>query len=559
MDNIRLMLIIALGGVLFMLYSAWVEDYGQLSAPPMAIESEFPEMERAENLTLDVPAPSMVENERLNVAQQNAQNAVTVTTDLFTADISLRGGAIQNLWLHQYAKRADAPEDQFQLLKAAPPNLFIVQSGLRANPQELLPTQQSLFSAQQPNYQLAEDDDSLNVELRWQHDSGVEVIKRYRFERNSYVVHERQEIRNHSDQPLAVRTYHKLQRTDFNDPNKTGFASTYTGGVYFGPDVKYNKESFKDMKKHALELTITDGWVAMMQHYFMAAWIAPEGKAHTFYTRVLDRDSPEPRYIIGHYSPAVAIAPGATHAFDNRLFVGPKLQNVITKVAPGLHLAIDYGWLTIIAEPIFWLMNAIHSLVGNWGWSIIILTILIKLAFYKLSETSYKSMAAMRKLTPRMKALKDRYGDDKERLNQAMMELYQSEKINPLGGCLPILLQIPVFIALYWVLLESVELRHAPFILWLDNLTAPDPYYVLPLIMGVSMFVQQKLNPPPPDPIQEKIITTLPVVFTIFFAFFPSGLVLYWTVNNLLSIAQQWYITRQIEQEGSHKPKLKKG
>jgi YidC/Oxa1 family membrane protein insertase len=247
------------------------------------------------------------------------------------------------------------------------------------------------------------------------------------------------------------------------------------------------------------------------------------------------------------------VAPGSSHTFTDRLFVGPKLQDTLASVAPGLELAVDYGWLTILAQPIFWLLDAIHSVVGNWGWAIIILTILIKLAFYKLSETSYKSMANMRKLTPRLQALKDKYGDDKEKLNQAMMEMYKKEKINPLGGCLPILVQIPVFIALYWVLLESVELRQAPFALWIDNLSAPDPYFVLPLIMGISMFVQQKLNPAPPDPIQAKIMMSLPFVFTVFFAFFPSGLVLYWVVNNLLSIAQQWHITRNIEKAAAKK------
>jgi len=286
----------------------------------------------------------------------------------------------------------------------------------------------------------------------------------------------------------------------------------------------------------------------MIQHYFIGAWIPPEGVAQTFYTMDVSTGV-EPKYIIGRKATnGVSIPPGGSHNFTERLYAGPKLQDHLDEVAPGLRLAVDYGWLTVIAEPIFWLLELIHSVVGNWGWSIIILTILIKGAFYKLSETSYKSMANMRQVAPRLKALKDRYGDDKERLNQAMMELYKKEKINPLGGCLPILVQIPVFIALYWVLLESVELRHAPFMLWLDNLTAPDPYYVLPLIMGVSMFIQQKLNPPPPDPMQEKIMMALPFVFTVFFAFFPSGLVLYWTVNQLLSIAQQWHITRNIEQ-----------
>ncbi len=241
------------------------------------------------------------------------------------------------------------------------------------------------------------------------------------------------------------------------------------------------------------------------------------------------------------------VAPGATHEFTTQLFAGPKLQDRLADVATGLELAVDYGWLTVLSQPLFWLLNWLYGLFGNWGWAIIMLTILIKLAFYKLSETSYKSMANMRRVAPRLQALKDRYGDDKQRMNQAMMELYKKEKINPLGGCLPILVQIPVFIALYWVLLESVELRQAPFILWIDNLSSPDPFYILPLLMGVSMFVQQKLNPAPIDPMQAKIMMSLPFVFTIFFAFFPAGLVLYWVVNNILSIIQQWYITRQIE------------
>jgi YidC/Oxa1 family membrane protein insertase len=297
------------------------------------------------------------------------------------------------------------------------------------------------------------------------------------------------------------------------------------------------------MTEQKLNIQVSDGWIAMMQHYFLSAWIPPEGLEETYYTNVIDRN----RFIIGMFSPSVDILPGSNYSFKNDLYIGPKLQDTLGSVAPGLELTVDYGWLTVIAQPIHWLLNKIYDVVGNWGWAIIVLTILIKLAFYKLSEASYKSMANMRQLTPRLAALKDRYGDDKERLNQAMMELYKTEKINPLGGCLPIFVQIPVFIALYWVLLESVELRQAPFVLWIDNLSAPDPYYVLPLIMGISMYIQSKLNPAPPDPMQAKIMMSLPFVFTVFFAFFPSGLVLYWTINNILSIAQQWYITNAIE------------
>ncbi|MCF8003420.1 MAG: membrane protein insertase YidC [Chromatiaceae bacterium] len=562
MENMRLILILALAFVLFLIYQAWVEDY---STPPIAsTETEtFAGSSAAERANggspADAPDAPAVGAPTVNAvpgafaADQEAESAlaagpIVVETDVLRAEISPRGGTIQALYLLDYKQNADDPSKPFQLLKATTPNLFIVQSGLLGGPDNDLPTHEAVFTPAQQRYSLTEGDNELLVELFWQNDAGIQVVKRYRFERSRFLVHASQEIINSTDAPIAVRDYEQLQRTELYDPAKSSFIHTYTGGVYYGPEVKYKKESFADMSKRPLDLTITDGWVAMIQHYFMAAWIPPTGVEETFYTKAIDGDS---RYIIGTYSPAITIPAGASHTFESQLFAGPKLQDRLAEIAPGLELAVDYGWLTILAEPIFWLLNAIHSVVGNWGWAIIILTILIKAAFYKLSETSYKSMANMRKMTPRIQALKDRYGDDKEKLNQAFMELYKKEKINPLGGCLPILVQIPVFIALYWVLLESVELRHAPFILWLDNLTEPDPLYILPLIMGVSMFVQQKLNPPPPDPMQAKIFMALPFVFTVFFAFFPSGLVLYWVTNNLLSISQQWYITRKVEQAAS--------
>jgi YidC/Oxa1 family membrane protein insertase len=561
MDNVRLILILALGAVLFLIYQAWVQDYGQQRPTPASVESPAT-TDGAPRDTAALPAdapdapPATAPTEAMQAGADTAgadtaiaSTPIIVETDLVRAEISPIGGTITNLWLKDYAQTADDGSERFRLLKPEAPNFFIAQSGLLGDAASDLPTHNSVFTAEQPEYRLAEDQDVLHVELRWSNDSGLQVVKRYRFERGSYVIGASQEIINNSGAPVAARNYDQLQRTELYDPNQSSFIYTYTGGVYYGPEVKYKKESFDDMRKRALDLNITDGWVAMIQHYFMTAWIPPAGVEHTFYTKVVDDG---PRYIIGMYSPSVVIPAGGSHTFETRLVAGPKLQDTLADIAPGLELTVDYGWLTILAEPIFWLLSQIYSLVGNWGWAIIILTILIKLAFYKLSETSYKSMAHMRKMAPRMQALKDRYGDDKERFNQAVMEMYKKEKINPLGGCLPILIQIPVFIALYWVLLESVELRHAPFMLWLDNLTEPDPFYILPLIMGVSMFVQQKLNPPPPDPMQAKIFMALPFVFTVFFAFFPSGLVLYWTVNNLLSIAQQWYITRKIEKAGHH-------
>ena len=329
-------------------------------------------------------------------------------------------------------------------------------------------------------------------------------------------------------------------------PAGSQFLYTYTGGAIYTQENKYEKISFEKMEENALSLEVKGGWVAMLQHYFIGAWVPPTEQTDHFYTNVL----PGQRYVLGAYTPSVNLAAGGSHIFSSGFVAGPKLQHELEAIAPGLELTVDYGWLTVVAKPIFWLLGKIHGVLGNWGWSIIVLTLIIKLLFYKLSETSYKSMANMRKMTPRIQALKDRYGDDKQRLNQAMMEMYKKEKINPLGGCLPIVVQIPVFIALYWVLLESVELRQAPWIFWIKDLSIKDPFYVLPLIMGISMFIQQKLNPAPPDPMQAKIMMSLPFVFTVFFAFFPSGLVLYWVTNNILSITQQWVITRKIEKAG---------
>ncbi len=550
MDNLRLILLFALAAVLLLIYQAWMADYGGAREPPAVAEAPEHAASSTPEGIPQVPAaaphqptstPTLAPT---TTGEADQGSTISVDTDVLRLEISPRGGTIESIWLKNYPVSPDRPNDKVRLMKPAPPNMFIAQSGLLSGEPGRLPTHEALFTTTATSYSLGPDRDSLEVDLVWTDSSGVQVHKRYRFMRGSYVIAMTQEVTNGSGAPLVVREYSQLQRTELHDPNEAKFVHTYTGGVYYGPQDKYQKVSFKDMQKQRLDKQVTDGWIAMIQHYFMAAWIPPRGAAATFYTSVLDGS----RYIIGLYSAPLTVPSGSSHSFNDRIFAGPKLQDTLASVAPGLDLTVDYGWLTVIAQPIYWLLQKIHSLVGNWGWAIIILTILIKAAFYKLSETSYKSMANMRRLTPRMQALKDRYGDDKQRLNQAMMDLYKKEKINPLGGCLPIVVQIPVFISLYWVLLDSVELRQAPFALWINNLSAPDPYFVLPLIMGVSMFIQQKLNPAPPDPIQAKVMMSLPFVFTVFFAFFPAGLVLYWVVNNVLSIAQQWNITRTIEQ-----------
>ncbi|MBK1694685.1 membrane protein insertase YidC [Chromatium weissei] len=544
MDNQRLILFFSLAAVLFLIYESWMQDYGQ---PTLAsVTQEQQQIATAIPQTNQADIPIITTNtDAVNASISETANDrfIHVETDLLKLDISPRGGTISNAWLLNYSITPEKPEERLQLLKATPPNMFIIQSGLISKDVAALPTHEAIFESTASDYRLEANKNRLEVILTWRSETGIEVQKHYTFNRGSYVIEMRQIVNNTTEAPLIAREYNQLQRTDFTDLHESKFVSNYTGGVYYSPEDKYKKVSFQEMGKAKLDRAVSDGWIAMIQHYFMAAWIPPRQTQENFYTNVLDNS----RYIIGKYSPVMTIASKTSYTFENQLFIGPKLQDTLSSIAPGLELAVDYGWLTVIAQPIHWVLASIHAIVGNWGWSIIFLTILIKLAFYKLSETSYKSMANMRQLTPRMQALKDRYGDDKQRLNQAMMEMYKTEKINPLGGCLPILIQIPVFIALYWVLLESVEMRQAPFVLWLNNLSAPDQYFVLPLIMGVSMFIQQKLNPAPPDPIQAKVMMSLPFVFTVFFAFFPSGLVLYWTVNNLLSIAQQWHITRNIE------------
>ncbi|MFY9972808.1 MAG: membrane protein insertase YidC [Chromatiaceae bacterium] len=551
MDNLRLVLAFSLAIVLLLIYQAWMRDYGA-TAPEVSAGTSAPSQVTTGDSAPDLPqavpqvAPSAPAETPTPLATTTAAPAlepIRVGTDVLKVEISPRGGTLVSAWLLDYPVTPERPEDKVRLFKPDAPNLYLAQSGLLGSAADSLPTHEAIFESETKSHALAPGQDHLEVVLTWTHASGIQVRKRYGFQRGSYLITLSQEVVNGTDSPVVARAYNQLQRTELVDPNASRFIYTYTGGVYYTPEDKYKKVSFDDMGDAKLERPVRDGWLAMIQHYFLAAWIPPRGVEETFYTNVLDNS----RYILGSYSPATTIPAGSTHVFDSQLFVGPKLQDTLAEIAPGLDLTVDYGWLTVIAQPIHWLLAKIHEVVGNWGWSIIVLTILIKLVFYKLSETSYKSMANMRELAPRLQALKDRYGDDKERLNQAMMEMYKTEKINPLGGCLPILVQIPVFIALYWVLLESVELRQAPWILWIDNLSAPDPYFVLPLIMGVSMYVQQKLNPAPPDPMQAKIMMSLPFVFTVFFAFFPSGLVLYWTVNNLLSIAQQWHITRTIE------------
>lgn len=483
----------------------------------------------------------------------NNARLIHVETDLVRALIGARGGDILQLDLLQVPRSIDTPDEPFRLLDNKPGKQYIVQggllhdriSGLSAELDTLAPSHHNVYSSSRQRYQMLTGENYMRVPLLWSNGQGIEVEKAFIFRRGSYRVEVEYLIRNHAETAWVGRQYTQLRRHGDPPGGESQFLYTFTGAAFY--DNKYEKIAFDDFTETRLKRSINNGWAAILQHYFISAIIPEREAINDYYTRYVTGDRGLPEYIIGVRSPPLKVAAGNEGKTSLGIFIGPKLQNELEQTAKGLELTADYGLFTVISQPLFWLLDKINSFVGNWGWSIIILTILIKLVFYKLSETSYRSMAKMRKFQPQILSLRNRYKGDRQRQSQEMMALYRKEKINPLGGCLPILVQIPVFIALYWVLLESVELRQSPFIFWIHDLSTRDPYFVLPLLMGITMFAQTRLNPTPPDPIQAKVMTYLPVIFTFFFAFFPSGLVLYWFVNNLLSLAQQLYITRRIE------------
>jgi len=545
MDNVRVFLFLGLALILLMLYQAWMRDY----APQPEVAGATGTSSATTPRVVDGAVPSALPSTTVGAApgvlpgqepRKERGATVRVVTDRLDLEISTRGGDVRRVDLPTFPISLDQPETPFRLLDDTAELFHIAQAGLLASSGEA-PNHYADFSAEQSEYRLAEGSDRLVVPLRWRGADGLEVEKRFTFHRDSYRIDVEFVIVNGSTEARDLSQYRQLQRTAASDERT--FIYTYTGGVIYNREDKYEKIDFDDMADKPMSRDFDHGWAAMIQHYFLAAWIPQPDEINRYETRRVDGD----RYLLRLISPTTRIEPGASAVLATQLYVGPKEQPRLRDTAEGLELTVDYGVLTVIAQPIYWLMEKIHGMIGNWGWTIIILTLMIKLAFYKLSEASYKSMANMRKMNPQLVILRERYGDDKQRLQKAMMELYKKEKISPLGGCLPILVQIPVFIALYWVLLESVELRQAPWIFWLKDLSTKDPYFVLPVIMGASMFFQQRLNPAPPDPMQAKIMMALPIVFTAMFLFFPSGLVLYWVVNNLLSISQQWVITKRVE------------
>ena len=465
---------------------------------------------------------------------------VTVRTDALTVRIDPRGGTMWQVSLNRYPVELDEPDRPFVLLDDRRDLVYVAESGLVG---ASAPDHHAVLVPERNNYELAPGADRLDVRLHWQDENGVRITKIIEFTRDSYEIGVRYEVNNGSSLSWTGQAYGQFRRIPPEDSGGLGTIYTYTGAVLSSPDKPYEKIDFDDMESEDLDREVRDGWMAMIQHYFASAWIPEPSVVARYYTKAL----PGGAFLAGLVGPPVTVAPGTNGETRLKLYAGPKVQDRLEAAAPGLKRTVDYGWLFFIAQPLYVALEFIHGYVGNWGWSIILLTFLIKLAFYHLSAASYRSMARMRKLSPKIQSLRDRHSGDRQKMNQAMMELYKKEKINPLGGCLPIVVQIPVFIALYWVLLETVELRQANFIFWLNDLAAHDPFFVLPVLMGASMFLQQRLSPTPPDPIQAKVMMFLPIIFTGFFLFFPSGLVLYWFVNNLLSISQQWVITKRIE------------
>ncbi len=566
MDNRRLTLLIVFALSLFLLWDAW-QKYNQ------------PKVEVAQSALVaangsPVPVPSV---QRVPVASPvptsatgpvvaSKGNVVSIKTDLFVADISTQGGDIVGLALTNY-KASEAGDTVFSLFEAK--HQYLAQSGLIGDG---LPNHKTIFSVSRGNRELSPDANTLKVRLDAPVVGGIKVSKIYTFTRGSYLINVSYEIDNGGQKEITAHAYYQLQRDTESPAGENSMVSTFTGPALYTEQEKFQKVDFNDIEKDKAKFAkkADNGWIGMVQHYFVSAWIPQENQSREFYVRKLEGGN-KPAVVAGVIVPTPVAAPGAKISQSVSLYAGPQIQASLDLLAKstaeggigavGLPLVVDYGWLTIVAAPIFWCLEVIHKFVGNWGWAIVLLTIGIKLIFFPLSAASYRSMAKMRTVAPRLAALKERFGDDKQKLNAEMMKLYKTEKINPLGGCLPILIQIPVFIALYWALLGAVEMRGAPWLLWITDLSVPDslfgvipliniPVGPLPIIMVITMLIQTKLNPTPPDPIQAKVMMAMPFIFGFMFFSFPSGLVLYWVVNNTLSIAQQWQITRMIERGG---------
>ncbi|RMX21734.1 membrane protein insertase YidC [Legionella jordanis] len=553
MDIRRVILYAALALVVYSLWMNWQKDY-----PPIAqtsLSSQNAVATKHGTLLPAVNPKNQQSSQPQNLVEQedntkSPSQAIQVKTDVLNLAINTADGDIVGAQLLDYPVSVEQKDKAITILQDEGNQRYVANSSLFVPEGNSVKNLDFNFTSPQQKYELAEGANDLTVTLNGRTADGLDVKKEFHFTRGSYLIQVKYFIKNESSQEWTGYMNTQLLRSSPQEDKSSIFhVGSYTGASYSQPGQhRYQKVPFSNMAKSNLDVNAKGGWIAMQQHYFLTAWVPNSDSENMFYTRALNND-----YTIGAVSQPIKVAPGEQKTVGSKLYVGPEITSDLKAIAPGLDLTVDYGWLWFLSSLLFSIMKAIYSVVGNWGWAIVLVTVLIKLAFYRLSASSYKSMAGMRKLQPKLQALRERYGDDKAKLSQATMELYRQEKVNPLGGCLPILIQIPVFIALYWVLLESVELRQAPFILWIKDLAVADPYHVLPIIMGATMLIQQKLNPAPPDPMQAKLMMFLPIVFTALFWNFPAGLVLYWIVNNTLSILQQWYITRKYSDDKPNK------
>lgn len=567
MDNQRLLVWATFLMLAWLTYQAWQADY----APSPAGESSPPQAEQGEQAVDEVetlpslPEPVAVEAEpasetpALDDAAEPAAPAdagiVRVRTDVLDVELSTTGASLTRAVLLRYPVHKDDPDTLVQILSPAGPDRGSIQTGLIAEGEGPEPNHLAEFTTPSTEYALG-NDDALVVPFTWSNGQGIDVYKEIRFTRGSYRIDVTHRIVNSSDADWRGADYAQIVRHSFETERSMFNVDTYS---FDGPIIYDGEKSSKLDRDDLLsdgpyEIRTGNGWVGAIQHHFLSAVVPPRDAEYKYKVSVNGNTSVASLI----RSPSVYVRPGREFTFETSAFVGPKLQTQLADLRESLKLTVDYGWLTIIAQPLFWLLSKIHGVVGNWGLAIILVTILIKLAFYKLTEASGRSMAKMREIQPRMKALQERYKDDRQALSQAMMDLYKREKVNPAAGCLPILIQMPFFLAFYWVLLESVEMRQAPFALWITDLSSRDPYFILPLIMGAAMLFQQRLNPAPADPVQAKVMQVMPIIFTVFFAFFPSGLVLYWVTNTVLSIAQQWYINKKVHEEAAARKGKKK-
>lgn len=531
-NNLRLVLYALAGGLAFILWQNWQQANRELSQQNQSVNQDIPvEAKSSQN---DIPQSAGINEHNLLNDKKSDYSAgfVKVKTDLLDLLIDLQGGTISNASLLNYPQ-STKNRQPLALLHKNNPARMMLQSGIASDDQSS-PNHYAKFTAKNNEFILKDGQDKLVVPIFWQNDQGVKVIKTYTFTRGHYDFSLNQKIENDSKNNWQGFAYQQILFGQAMSSGGIGHIYTFTGAVASTPKDNYQKINLDEIRKNNWQANSNGGWIAMIQHYFLAAFIPNPGSSNSFSTRFHNGD-----HIISMASPKILLASGQSHEFDSRVYLGPKIQSKLKSLAPFLDKTVDYGLFFIISQPMFYILDFIHNLIGNWGFAIVIMTLMIKIIFFMPSAWAYKSMAKMRKLAPQLQKLKDRFGDDRQAMHQAMMKLYRDEKVNPASGCLPMLLQIPFFLSFYWVLVESVELRQAPFVGWISDLSDKDPYFILPILNAILMFIQQKLNPPPTDPMQQKVMMMLPIIFGLFFLFFPSGLVLYWTVSNAFSIVQQ--------------------